>query len=251
MLNLLKKTEMERENNLFPSTVEVEGKIFKVKVEFLKKKNSSASIKEDTFHFRLPKHLSYKKSKEHFDTLLNNLMKKVEKAPHIFEKESFKEVINQGKFYFGGEEFKIIRELERKKIHLNDNIIYVGYDDPEVLEKKIINLLMKKFQPRLEKYFYTLNRQTYNFPVKGFKIKNLKSKWGHCTHDNEIMINLKLLNAPIDVLNYVIFHELSHVKIKNHSDRFWKEVEKFCPQHKKIRKYLREHPPKTFNIENE
>ena len=74
----------------------------------------------------------------------------------------------------------------------------------------------------------------------------MRSKWGHCTHDDSIMLNLKLLNAEIEILNYVIYHELSHIKHKNHSSNFWAEVEKFCPNYKLLRKKLKNNPPGLF-----
>ena len=91
-----------------------------------------------------------------------------------------------------------------------------------------------------------LNLETYNYKIMGFHINNVNSKWGHCTHDNKIMLNLKLLNAPKEILNYVIFHEISHIKHKNHSSDFWTEVTRFCPNYKNLRRYLKENPPHLF-----
>jgi len=86
------------------------------------------------------------------------------------------------------------------------------------------------------------------FKIKGFELKNLNSKWGHCTFDNKIMLNLKLLNAPKEVLDYVIYHELSHIKHKNHSRNFWNEVSIFCKNHKVLRKVLKDESPKIFSL---
>ena len=60
------------------------------------------------------------------------------------------------------------------------------------------------------------------------------------------MFNLKLLNANLEVLNYVIYHEISHIIHKNHSINFWDEVSKFCPNHKILRKELKTNPPGVY-----
>jgi predicted metal-dependent hydrolase len=67
-----------------------------------------------------------------------------------------------------------------------------------------------------------------------------KSKWGHCTHDNRLQFNWRLIMAPILVLNYVIVHELAHTTEKNHSRDFWRQVEKYNPSYRQSRKWLSE-----------
>ena len=52
-------------------------------------------------------------------------------------------------------------------------------------------------------------KKHFNYNIKNIQIKNSKSKWGHCTFDNKIMINIKLLNTKENILDYVIIHELT------------------------------------------
>jgi predicted metal-dependent hydrolase len=63
----------------------------------------------------------------------------------------------------------------------------------------------------LEKYSKSLN-----IPFNKLSIKSLKSKWGSCSFDNNITINLKLIHLPKVFLEYVIIHEACHLKEKNH-----------------------------------
>ncbi len=69
-------------------------------------------------------------------------------------------------------------------------------------------------------------------------LKKLKSRWGSTTKDGVINLNSNLLKAPTDVIDYVIVHELCHLKIKEHSHNFWRLVAKFLPEYKKQRKWL-------------
>ncbi|EPA06097.1 hypothetical protein BG20_I1776 [Candidatus Nitrosarchaeum limnium BG20] len=67
-------------------------------------------------------------------------------------------------------------------------------------------------------------------------IKNLKNKWGSITANNIVTLNQNLAKAPSDVIDYVILHELCHVKIKEHDHHFWNYVKKFMPNyHDKVR----------------
>jgi predicted metal-dependent hydrolase len=76
------------------------------------------------------------------------------------------------------------------------------------------------------------------FPTKlGFR-KN-KTRWGSCNGQNALSFNTQLLKLPIEVIVYVVIHELAHIKHKNHSSHFWKEVETFCPDFKTHKKRLR------------
>lgn len=72
-------------------------------------------------------------------------------------------------------------------------------------------------------------------------ITHARGKWGSCSADNKLRFAYRLIYAPKDVIDYVIVHELAHVKHKNHSKNFWSEVEKFVPDYKEKRKWLKEH----------
>lgn len=154
--------------------------------------------------------------------------------------------MKKGEFEFAKEKY-IIEYSKTRGVKFEDNIFYVNYQMlPELIEKYIVKYLILKYTPRIENYVNQLNKSTYNFNIKGIELKLVESKWGHCTFDNKLMFNLKLLNVDPQILDYVIFHELSHIKHKNHSSNFWNEVSKFCPNHKFLRKKLKDNPPNIF-----
>ncbi|WP_461638113.1 M48 family metallopeptidase [Labilibaculum euxinus] len=79
------------------------------------------------------------------------------------------------------------------------------------------------------------------FSYKSLKIKNTKSRWGSCSHDNNINLNLHLMRLPDELCDMVILHELCHTKVKNHSREFYQLLEVHCPEltrkRKEIKKY--------------
>lgn len=231
----------------FPKQIAVSGKSYFVEVSFSRKKSSSANIKENKLIFRLSSYLSNKNKLLHFEDLLKKLIKRIESSSQINIGKDFNQVYDEGKFYFSNELYLIELTNKYKNIKLLNNIFYVNLSlNKEDVKKKIIKLLCKKYYVRLNNYVSQLNFETYNYLITGFELKSLDSKWGHCTSDNKILLNLKLLNCEPEILNYVIFHEISHIKHKNHSQRFWNEVGRFCPNYKVLRKRLKDNPPGVF-----
>jgi len=75
-------------------------------------------------------------------------------------------------------------------------------------------------------------------------IKKLKDRWGSVTKNNSVNLNVNLVKAPEHVIDYVIYHELCHFKIKGHSSRFWNYLKQFIPEYKEKVEWL------TLNGEN-
>lgn len=73
---------------------------------------------------------------------------------------------------------------------------------------------------------------------KKISVRLNKSVLGSCSYDNKLSFSLLLYFAPLDLLDYVIIHELAHIKHKNHSTRFWNLVSKFCKDYKQKRLIL-------------
>ena len=71
-------------------------------------------------------------------------------------------------------------------------------------------------------------------------IKDQKSLWGSCNSRREIRLNWRLVLMPQFVMDYIIIHELCHIKQMNHSKEFWKLVESHCPSYKESKYWLKE-----------
>lgn len=67
-----------------------------------------------------------------------------------------------------------------------------------------------------------------------------KKRWGSCSTQGHVSLNWKLVAAPLRVMDYVVIHELSHLKHPDHSKSFWSLVEKYCIDYKSCKKWLRD-----------
>ena len=76
---------------------------------------------------------------------------------------------------------------------------------------------------------------------KSLRIGNQKTLWGSCSPKDVISLNWRLIAAPAEVFEYVVVHELCHLREKNHSSRFWGLVEGLMPDYRERRAWLKEH----------
>jgi predicted metal-dependent hydrolase len=81
----------------------------------------------------------------------------------------------------------------------------------------------------------------HGLTVARVSIRNQKWRWGSCSHTGHICLNWRLVDMPEPIRDYVIIHELMHLKRMDHSPRFWKLVEKACPDYQTARRWLRRH----------
>jgi predicted metal-dependent hydrolase len=80
----------------------------------------------------------------------------------------------------------------------------------------------------------------YGFQLKDVRIKNQRTCWGSCSEKGNLNFNFRIVYMPERVRDYIIVHELCHLKEFNHSRDFWRLVEKTIPEQKDIRKQLRQ-----------
>ena len=78
-------------------------------------------------------------------------------------------------------------------------------------------------------------------PVTRVTVRNQRSRWGSCSRRGTISLNWRIIQAPDHVRDYLILHELMHLRQMNHSARFWKEVATVCPEYEKAELWLKAH----------
>jgi len=81
--------------------------------------------------------------------------------------------------------------------------------------------------------------QKYKFSYNRLFIRNQKTRWGSCSAKNNISLNMNLIRLPQTLQDYVIIHELVHTKHKNHSKKFWAEMDRYVGDGKKLKREMR------------
>jgi predicted metal-dependent hydrolase len=109
-------------------------------------------------------------------------------------------------------------------------------------EKTDIDLKELYKKELLKVIFEIINKYSEIMHLKPNKVsfRYNKTRWGSCSFKNNITLNYYLAKLPIELIEYVVVHELAHIKYKNHSKDFWKFVEKFMSDYKIRVKKLKE-----------
>jgi hypothetical protein len=81
----------------------------------------------------------------------------------------------------------------------------------------------------------------HQFPVGRVTIRNQRSRWGSCSRRGTISLNWRLVQVPLFVRDYLILHELAHLRHMNHSRRFWAEVARLSPDFRQAEQWLKQH----------
>ena len=131
--------------------------------------------------------------------------------------------------------------LKMSKKSLNDDEFLLLGERKKYEDYKIKNIdtfyrheIEKILPQKVDEYSKKMNL----FPTSISYRKN-KRTWGSCNHKNGLNFNILLMKFPIEVMEYVIVHELAHIKHKNHSKDFWNLVAVYCSNYKEVEKLFK------------
>ncbi|MGK9477117.1 M48 family metallopeptidase [Melioribacter sp. OK-6-Me] len=148
-----------------------------------------------------------------------------------------KEFSEGEQFLFLGNNYTLIYSDITKNIILSDNL-YINPKKKHIAEKLIQNLYRDKAKEIIrERVFYYASKFGYQF--KSIRITSAKKRWGSCSYNGNLNFSWRLIMAPVDIIDYVVVHELVHLRIKNHSKVFWDKVAELMPDYYARRNWLK------------
>lgn len=186
-------------------------------------------------------HISYIenfiKSKENW---IKNVLKEIEKHKNNIKELEYK----TGEIHkiLGKEYTLIVKNKISNKVSIdnekNNIILYTNYENVEdrkkIMEKWYFELAKKVFTEFMEKWLEKLDEK-----IEKLSIKPMKSKWGFCNYNKKyITLNIELIKRTVFEIEYVILHELAHLKYPNHGKGFYNYVENYMPNYKQAEKLL-------------
>ncbi len=104
------------------------------------------------------------------------------------------------------------------------------------IERHLRRLATVELPPRVLHF-----AQQHGLSVQRVTVRDQKSRWGSCSRRGTISLNWRLIQTPAFVTDYIILHELMHLRQMNHSRKFWQEVECACPEYRAAEKWLKTH----------
>ncbi len=134
---------------------------------------------------------------------------------------------------------------QRISVNLTDTTLDVSLppnirsNDTEAIQIAIEKFYRKQAKDYLPARTYEIASQL-GYEVNRVMIKNQKTRWGSCSTNKNINLNLRLMMTPHNAIDYIIIHELCHLTHMNHSKAFWNLVGRYCPSYKAWRKWFKQ-----------
>ncbi len=175
----------------------------------------------------------------------NWIQKTMQKQTSYLPKE--KKYASGELFYYLGESFPLevfFEESARKGLVFWRDRFYLNSCDAAVDGMSFfITWYKKKAREYLSKRVEFFSGKLSLQP-RQVKITSAGKRWGSCSEDNNLSFSFRLIMAPPAVIDYVVVHELMHIREKSHSSRFWKLIEAVMPEYKIHRHWLNEESSK-------
>lgn len=152
-------------------------------------------------------------------------------------------------FYYFGEPIQLDvhpSDLKRPSARLHEDKIKIHLHrtiSKESGKLAVRNVIERFYRKKSEEVIHDrlqFFNEHYQFSYSRVTLRNQKTRWGSCSSRRNLNFNWRLIMAPIEVIDYVVVHELCHLKEMNHSPRYWALVEEAIPDYKKHRKWLKD-----------
>ena len=154
-----------------------------------------------------------------------------------------REFVNGEAFMYFGRNYSLQiildKNLKNPKVELSNGKFAIS---TPIKDQVILKKAMEKWYRREAKKIILKRIEFYKpkFSIEPriIKIKEQKKRWGSCTPKGDLLFNWRAVMAPSPVIDYIIVHELSHLIHRNHSQKFWNQVESILPDYKIRKKWL-------------
>jgi len=167
------------------------------------------------------------------------IRKKQEYVKHYYRKSSAKEFVNGEGFLFLGHSYKLhIVEDQELPLHF-DNAFYFSKKYLPVAKQIFIEWY--KYQAK-EKISERVHRYALKAGLKyrQINITDARKRWGSCSHKGNLSFSWRLVMAPLQVIDYVVVHELAHLEERNHSKQFWNKVKVMLPRYQRYKQWFKD-----------
>lgn len=154
--------------------------------------------------------------------------------------------------YLGSDVTLRIRAGQRAGVQLDETTRELLVSLPaQAGEQQLKDRVQGWMQARAEELFgrrLIIYAEKLGVSFRSFALSSATTQWGSCTADGRIRLNWRLMHFALPLIDYVIAHELAHLREMNHSPRFWATVQSIFPEFEMAKKALRDSAPETLPI---
>ena len=194
------------------------------------------------------------------------------RAPHFVKDSVIQKFVSQKSEWIEKVYHRTREQLEivsPKKFIEGEKFLYLGkeytlhiaadisgkllFEDQFILSARYLPKARKLFERWYREEAFLIFTQRCRFyapkmggPYQRIKLSSAKHRWGSCNPKGSLCFNWRLVMAPQETIDYVVIHELAHLKEPNHSVRFWEAVEKVFPDYRAAKKWLKENQLRLY-----
>lgn len=151
-------------------------------------------------------------------------------------------VSGEGVRYLGKQYQLVVKQGEQDKVALQNGLLVVTTGKKSSTPKYRENLVNQWYKDKIMQVFsdrYKVIMSQFNYKVAPkFSVRDMKRRWGSCLDNGKIILNPKLIHVSKDCIDYVITHELCHIKYKNHDKKFFNFLSEKYPGWQKVKENL-------------
>ena len=230
----------------------VNGKDFTVVKESTSNRNASAHVDSSVIRIRIPVSWPREQGFKAFLRLEKRVLRQLERNPSRFSASKPLVFKDGQEVTFLGKRFILQKQLGRgeksSSAHLDGETIVVRLSprlssirQEEVFSNLVRRVIAAAVHPVVGQRVRTLNDCHIQGSLSKVFIKENKTNFGSCSSKGNVNLSFRALFAPSEVLDYLIIHELAHLKEQNHSADFWAIVEKAMPDYRDHMEWLKDH----------
>lgn len=142
---------------------------------------------------------------------------------------------------FMGDALTLMIDAGATRVHIEQSLghlfVRVPKDEPAAVEKAVTAWYKKQALPHLAQRAFFFSKLHGLAPPRVY-LSSANSRWGSCNSKREVRFSWRLMKARPALIDYVVCHELAHLRHMDHSAAFWQEVERMCPEYKTLRAEL-------------
>ncbi len=148
------------------------------------------------------------------------------------------EWIDGTEIFYRGEKIRLAVDTAQKRIRFGDQDIPLraGVAVRRQVENRLLALARQELPERIQ-----LFAAQQAFSLRRVSIRSQRSRWGSCSSRGTVSLNWRLIQMPPLVCDYILWHELTHLREMNHSRRFWARVAEVCPDYQAAERWIKQH----------
>jgi predicted metal-dependent hydrolase len=221
-------------------------KIDYILIKSKRRKTSEVIVDKDEITIRAPFDKSIFEIEKILDDKITWILKKQKEYEHTSQEIFNPTFLPNSTLLYLGKNYnvKIVSDYKKRnsvEIVNDDLLVFIENFDINMnidLLKHKVRYLYNKWLSQQAKEFFVTKIKKYSkmigvYPPQKIILKNLKNRWGSVTKKDTLNLNRHLIKAPNDIIDYIIIHELCHLKIQGHSHHFWSFLKQFVPDYQK------------------